>query len=270
MAAALGRPLIAKKLVEIAAIEQAGAIAYGWRGRDGDRARIERAARALNPEIQVIAPPRRAAAPAGASGCCVDTNLWGRSIESGAIQDPWTEAPEDVFAITKAAPDAPNTPAHVEIAFEQGVPTAINGVPMALTELVESLTIIAGQHGVGRIDKIENRPDGVKSRVICEAPAAVVLHAAHGALRAFVSSRELERLTRAASVAYADLIHDGSWFTPMRAALDAFNVGVQQHVTGVVRMRLFKGLHTVVGRALPAQRAAADTAARTSQPVNNA
>lgn len=268
LATALGRPLIASKLVEIAAIEQATAIAHGCTGKGNDQVRFDLTARARNPDIRVIAPAREwgmtraeemeyarqrgvPVPTTSARPYSVDTNLWGRSIECGVLEDPWTEAPEEVYALTTAAADAPNTPAYVEIAFEQGVPVAINGVPMAVTELIESLSIIAGQHGVGRVDMVENRLVGIKSREIYEAPAAVVLHAAHRDLEMFVSPKELDRLKRHLSVAYADLVYNGLWITPMREALDAFNAKVQETVTGVVRVKLFKGHHAVVGRTSP-------------------
>lgn len=252
MATALGRPLIARKLVEIAAIEQATTIAHGSTGND--QVRIEITARALNPAIRVIALPRDGNGPIPApavSPYSIDTNLWGRSIAGGVLADPWAEPPEDVYTLTKAATDAPNMPAYVEIAFERGVPVAVNGVPMALTELIESLSIIAGQHGVGRIDMVENAVAGIKSREIYEAPAAVVLHTAHKELEMFVSPKDLEQLTRELSATYADLVYSGLWFTATREALDAFTARVQESVTGVVRVKLFKGHHIVVGRKSP-------------------
>lgn len=252
MATALGRPLIARTLVEIAGIEHAAAIAHGCTGND--QVRIDLTARALNPDIQVIVPPRGRNVPVAgtvASPYIIDTNLWGRSITGGVLEDAWAEPPGEVYTLTKAAADAPNTPAYVEIAFERGVPVAVNGVPMALTELLESLSIIAGQHGVGRIDMVENRVAGIKSREIYEAPAAVVLHTAHKELEMFVSPKDLERVTRELSVKYADIVYNGLWFTPMRDALDAFHAQVQEHVTGLVRVKLFKGSHTIVGRRSP-------------------
>lgn len=268
MATSLGRPLIAKKLVEIAEIEQASAIAHGCTGKGNDQVRIDVTARALNPDIRVIAPARdwnmtrpqemeyarkrNVPVPTTVqSPYSTDTNLWGRSIECGVLEDPWNEPPEEIYALTKSPASAPNTPAYVEMAFERGVPVAINGVTMSLTELIESLSTIAGQHGVGRIDMVENRLVGIKSREIYEAPAAVVLHAAHKELEMFVSPKDLERLKRELAVKYADLVYNGLWFTPMREALDAFNAKVQENVTGVIRVKLFKGQHTVVGRTSP-------------------
>ena len=266
---ALGHPLIARKLVEIAGIENAGAIAHGCADQGNDQVRLERSVRALNPDIRIIAPARlwgmtrpqaleyararRVPLPvATRSPYAVDANLWGRSIACGALEDPWQEPPQDIYRLTRPPAAAPTAPAYVEIAFDRGVPVAINGVAMGLVELIESLTTIAGGHGVGRIDMVENLVAGIKSREVYEAPAAVVLHAAHQELTSFVSSRDLDRLTRELSVKYADLVYNGLWFTPMREALDAFTAKVQERVSGVVRVKLFKGAFTVVGRRLPA------------------
>jgi argininosuccinate synthase len=265
LATSLSRPLIAKRLVEIAGIENASAIAHGCTGKGNDQVRLDLSARALNPNIRVIAPARewgmtrtdemeyarthRVPVPAtAASPYSTDSNLWGRSIECGVLEDPWNEPPEEIYTITKSAAAASSTPAYVEIAFEKGVPVAINGITMTFTELIDSLSTIAGDHGVGRIDMVENRLVGIKSREVYEAPAASVLHAAHRDLEMFVSSRDLERLTRELGVKYADLVYNGLWFTPMREALDAFNAKVQERVTGTVRLKLFKGTCTVVGR----------------------
>jgi argininosuccinate synthase len=262
---ALGHPLIARKLVEIAAIENAGAIAHGCADQGNDQVRLERSVRALNPAIRIMAPGRvwgmtrpdrtayarthRVAVPTTVqSPYSIDSNLWGRSIACGVLEDPWQEPPHEIYRLTRQPAAAPTAPAYVEIAFERGVPVAVNGVAMGLVELIESLTTIAGGHGVGRIDMVENLVAGIKSREIYEAPAAVVLHAAHQELTSFISSRDLDRLTRELSVKYADLVYNGLWFTPMREALDAFTATVQERVSGVVRMKLFKGAHTVVGR----------------------
>jgi argininosuccinate synthase len=230
--------------------------------------RLDVATRALNPSLKVIAPAREwgmtrpdEIAYAGERGIAVpatldspysiDANLWGRSIECGVLEDPWQEPPEDIYALTKSPADCPDEPAYVEVSFERGVPTLINGVAMPLVDLIASLGTIAGAHGVGRIDVMENRLVGIKSREIYEAPAAVVLHAAHKELEMFVSPKDLERLKRELAVKYADLVYNGLWFTPMREALDAFNAHVQEKVTGVIRVKLFKGQHTVVGRTSP-------------------
>ena len=226
MATSLGRPLIAEKLVEIAEMEKATAIAHGCTGKGNDQVRIDVSARALNPTIRVVAPAREwnmsrpdeieyarkrgIPVPATqASPYSTDENLWGRSIECGVLEDPWTEPPEDIYRLTKSPADAPAVPAYVEIEFADGVPTQVNGVAMTFPELIASLETIAGAHGVGRIDMLENRLVGIKSREIYEAPAAVVLHAAHRELENMVVPRELQRLKRRLSQVYADLVYDG-------------------------------------------------------------
>jgi len=181
----------------------------------------------------------------------IDVNLWGRSIAGGVLDDPWAEAPESIYQITKSPLDAPDTPAIVDVEFERGVPTKLNGVALGLVELIGSLETIAGVHGVGRIDMIENRTAGAKSREIYEAPAAVVLHTAHRELQAFVTPRDLERLTSELGVQYADLVYKGQWFTATRQAIDALVHHVQERVTGIIRVRLFKGECRVVGRQSP-------------------
>ncbi|MBI1876587.1 MAG: argininosuccinate synthase [Acidobacteria bacterium] len=268
LATALGRPLIAKKLVEIAEIEDATAIAHGCTGKGNDQVRIDVSSRALNPKIKVIAPARlwgmtrpdeieyakarSIRVPVTAQNpYSTDSNLWGRSIECGVLEDPWTEPPEDVFTLTKSPKTCPDTPAYVEVEFERGVPLKVNGVALSFVELVDSLSTIAGSHGVGRIDMVENRLVGIKSREIYEAPAAVVLHAAHKELETFVIPKDLERVKRELSLKYADLVYNGLWFTPLREALDAFVAKTQDRVTGVVRLKLFKGSCTVVGRRSP-------------------
>jgi argininosuccinate synthase len=265
LATALGRPLIARHLVAIARMEGATAIAHGCTGKGNDQVRIDVSARALDPTIAVIAPARvwgmtrpDEIAYAKARGIPVpatvdspystDENMWGRSIECGVLEDPWVEPPEEIYTLTKSPAGSPDTPAYVEIDFERGVPVRVNGVGMPLTELIASLGTIAGAHGVGRIDMLENRLVGIKSREIYESPAAVVLHMAHRELEAMVIPRDLERLKHALARQYADLVYNGLWFTPMREAIDAFVDKVQERVTGVVRLKLFKGDCHVVGR----------------------
>jgi argininosuccinate synthase len=180
-----------------------------------------------------------------------DENLWGRSIECGILEDPWAEPPEDAFTLTRSDAACPDIPAYIELAFEAGVPTQVNGVPMPLGELIHSVATIAGAHGVGRIDMVENRLVGIKSREVYEAPAAVVLHAAHRELEGIVIPKDLTRLKRELGVTYADLVYNGLWFTPTRAAIDAFVATIQPKVTGEVRLRLSKGECRVVGRRSP-------------------
>ena len=268
LATALGRPLIAKRLVEIAGMEGASAIAHGCTGKGNDQVRLDVSARAIDPSIQVIAPARvwgmsrgqeieyararNIPVPASIDNpYSTDANLWGRSIGCGVLEDPWAEPPEEIYTLTRAARDCPDEPAYLDLAFEGGVPTAANGIEMPLLELIESLETIAGAHGVGRIDMVENRLVGIKSREVYEAPAAVVLHAAHKELEDLVIARDLQRLKGDVSRVYADLVYNGLWFSHTRQAIDAFVAAIQHRVTGVVRLKLFKGDCRVVGRKSP-------------------
>jgi argininosuccinate synthase len=268
LATALGRPLIARKLVDIARIEGAASIAHGCTGKGNDQVRLDVSARALEPGIRVIAPARewgmtrpdeieyarKRGIPVPvtvASPYSTDANLWGRSIECGVLEDPWVEPPDDVYALTKDPSECPDEPAYVELTFEQGVPAAVNGVSMPFTEIIASVATIAGAHGVGRIDMVENRLVGIKSREIYEAPAAVVLHVAHRELENFVSPRDLARIKQELGLKYADLVYNGLWFSPVRDAIDAFVATVQKRVSGTIRLKLCKGTCRVVGRQSP-------------------
>lgn len=239
MAIPLARPLLGKKLVEIAVIEGATAVAHGCAG--ADRARVDGSVAALNADLRVL-PAIATAVPTPT----IRTNLWGRMIEYDAVEDPSAAPPESWYSWTKSPSTALDAPAHVEISFEQGVPTAINGVPLAITELIESLSIIAGQHGVGRITPTNKGLHSGGPRQIHEVPAATVLHAAHKALERVVVSPQLAQLKDELSARYAGLVWSGLWFTPVREALDAFNAAVEKHVTGSVRMTLLKGDFTLV------------------------
>jgi len=268
LATALGRPLLARHLVEIAHIEGATTIAHGGTNQGNDHVRFETTVRALDPTLSVIAPAmvwgftraeavafargRGIPVPPGAEGpYTIDTNLWGRSVQCGLLDDVWREAPEEMYSLTRSPDEAPDAPAYVEIEFQQGVPVSVNGVAMPFLELIQSLETIAGVHAVGRVDMIENRLVGMKSREIYEAPAAVVLHAAHKDLQALVMPRDLERLTADLGVRYADLVYNGHWYGPTREAIDALVNKVQEKVTGAIRMKLFKGGCHVVGRSSP-------------------
>jgi argininosuccinate synthase len=265
LATALGRPLIASKLVEVAHMEGAGTIAHGCNGKANDELRLTLAIRALDPSTSVIAPARmwgmsrqqaieyahaRHIPVPGAvdDPYSVDANLWGRSIERGSLDDTWQESPEEIYTLTRPPRDCPNEPAYVEIEFDKGAPLRVNGIEMPLIELVESLETIAGAHGVGRIDMVENATTGAKSREIYEAPAAVVLHTAHNELQKLVVPRDLERLAHDLGRTYADLVYNGHWFSPMRKAIDGFVRAFQPRVSGAVRLKLFKGDCRVVGR----------------------
>ena len=268
LATALSRPLIAKKLVEIAHMENAEAVAHGCTGKGNDQVRIDVSARAIDPAIQVIAPAREwgmtrpeeiayararnVSVPTTiASPYSTDQNLWGRSVECGVLEDPWNEPPEDIYTLTKSPADAPAAPAYVEIGWQDGVPTTVNGVEMGLVELIDSLETIAGVHGVGRIDMVENRLVGIKSREIYEAPAGLLLHQAHRELEGFVIPKDLQRVKTRLSQEYADLVYNGLWFSPTRSAIDAFVQDVQRRVTGTIRLKLYKGSCRVVGRKSP-------------------
>jgi argininosuccinate synthase len=266
LATALGRPLIARRLVEIARMEGADAIAHGCIGKINDQVRIEVSARGIDPDVRIIAVAREWGLSRAAEieyarrhGIAVpvlgpystDSNLWGRSIECGVLEDPWAEPPEDIFTLTRPATDCPDEPAYLDIEFEAGVPVRTNGVEMSILELIESLETIAGAHGVGRIDMMENRLVGIKSREVYEAPAAVVLHAAHQELEKLVIPRDLERVKHDLARVYADLVYNGLWFSQTREALDALVRAIQPRVTGTVRLKLFKSDCRIVGRRSP-------------------
>ena len=268
LATALGRPLLATALVDVALAEGCTMLTHGCTGKGNDQVRIEVSARALQPGITVLAPARvwgmtrageiayaaarRIPAPVTQpSPYNVDINLWGRSIQSGPLEDPWDEPPADVYALTADAARCPDTPAYVEIGFERGVPCAVNGVAMPFIDVIGSLATIAGSHGVGRLDAVENRLVGIKSREVYEAPAAVVLHQAHLDLESFVTPRDLERVKREMSLEYANLVYNGLWHSTLREAIDAFVATTQARVTGTVRIKLFKGSSHVVGRQSP-------------------
>jgi argininosuccinate synthase len=265
LATALARPLVARRLVEVARMERATAVAHGCRGKGNDQVRLDVSARAIEPSIKVIAPARSwgmspaqafeyarsrnlPVPPAVEGTYSTDANLWGRSIECGVLEDPWAEPPEEIYRLTRAAQDGPDEPAYIEIAFEAGVPVRANDIEMPILELIESLDTIAGSHGVGRIDMVENRLVGIKSREVYEAPAAIVLHTAHRELEQLVIARDLERLKHDLARSYSDLVYNGLWFSQARQAIDAFVRTIQPRVTGSVRLKLFKGNCHVVGR----------------------
>ena len=268
LATALGRPLIARRLVEMARMERAEAVAIGGATDSNDHLRLVVAIRALEPALPIVAPTglwglsrqgvieyaRAHGVPVpgtALSPYSIDANLWGRSVACGVLDDPWTEPPDDIYTLTRTPLHCPDEPAYLEIDFESGVPVRANGIEMSILELIESLETIAGAHGVGRIDLVENRVLGAKSREIYEAPAAVVLHAAHSALAKLTIARDLDRLSHDMSRTYADLVYDGRWFSHAREAIDAFVRAVQPRITGSVRLKLFKGDCRVVGRRSP-------------------
>jgi len=268
LATALARPLIARLLVEVATKEGASAVAHGCTGKGNDQVRFDVSINALSPELKIIAPARewgmtreqtieyahRYGIPVPvtvASPYSIDENLWGRSIECGVLEDPWVEPPEEVFTWTKSPKKAPDEPGYVEIGFKQGIPISINGQELDGVSLTQRLNELAGSQGVGRIDHIENRLVGIKSREIYEAPAAKVLHQAHQALEAMTLSKSQLRFKQRVAQEYADLIYNGLWFTALRQDLAAYVQSSQRFVTGTVRLKLFKGNSTVVGRKAP-------------------
>ena len=265
LATALGRPLIAKHLVRIAQEEGASGIAHGCTGKGNDQVRFDVSAAALAPALKVVAPARewgmtREDEIAYAkerdipldlnkrSAYSTDENLWGRSIEAGDLEDPWMEPPEEAYAWTVAVAAAPDEPRSVEIRFAEGVPVAIDGEELGGVALIELLNEAAGAHGVGRIDHVENRLVGIKSREVYEAPAATVLHLAHRALEQMCLTKEQSRFKERLAQEYADLVYNGLWFTAHRRDLDAYVLSTQRHVNGTVRVRLHKGSATVTGR----------------------
>ena len=267
LATALGRPLIARYLAEAAQSEGAYAVAHGCTGKGNDQVRIEVGIAALAPELKVIAPirewgmsredeieygqARNLPINASQSRFSVDENLWGRSAEAGELEDPWQEPPEEAFAWTKALSDTPADPAYLEIHFELGIPTQVDGESMAGIDLISHLNTLAGAHGVGRVDHVENRLVGIKSREIYEAPAATVLHAAHQALETLTLTKEQARTKAKIVQEYADVVYNGLWFTHHRQDLDAYVRSTQRYVTGDVRVRLHRGNCMVVGRRAP-------------------
>ena len=268
LATALARPLMAKLLVDTALEEGASAVAHGCTGKGNDQVRFDVSVTALAPSLKIIAPARewgmtreetinyaqRYGIPVPVtvkSPYSIDENLWGRSIECGVLEDPWVEPPADVFTWTRSPGDAPNVPGYVEIGFEQGIPIAIDGQKMDGVGLIQRLNQLAGEHGVGRIDHLENRLVGIKSREIYEAPAATVLLQAHQALQALTLSKAQLRFKQKVAVEYADLIYNGLWFSSLHQDLAAYVKSSQRYVTGTVRLKLFKGGCTVVGRKSP-------------------
>ena len=268
LATALGRPLIAQLLVETARKEKATVVAHGCTGKGNDQVRIDVSVAALAPELKVIAPAREwnmtreqtieyaqahniPVPITKASPYSIDENLWGRSIECGVLEDPWNEPPEDVFLWTMSPEKTPANPAYLDIGFDHGIPVSLDGQKLEPVALVQKVHDLAGQHGVGRIDHIENRLVGIKSREVYEAPAATILLKAHQALQGLVLSKEQLRFKARVAAEYADLIYNGLWFTGMRRDLAAYVDSTQKYVTGTIRIKLSKGNYQIVGRKSP-------------------
>ena len=265
LVSALSRPLISKKLVEIAHKTGATTIAHGCTGKGNDQVRFEVAIASLDPSLKVIAPVREwkwsreeeinyakangVPIPADLdSPYSVDQNLWGRAHECGVLENPWNEAPEDAYDLTVAPEEAPDSPVYVNIDFEAGVPVALDGEKMKLADLILELNDLAGQHGVGRIDHVENRLVGIKSREIYECPGAVTLLAAHKEIEDLTLVRELAHFKPIIENELSNLIYNGLWFNPATEALIAYLKSTQQVVNGTAKVKLYKGSAIVVAR----------------------
>lgn len=265
LVSALSRPLISKKLVEIAEKEGAVAVAHGCTGKGNDQVRFELSINALNPDLEVLAPVREwswsreeeieYAKQKGIpipvdldSPFSIDKNLWGRSNECGILEDPWAAPPEEAYELTTSIEFTPDTPEIIEIDFEKGVPVALNGKRYALSELILELNKIAGKHGVGRIDHVENRLVGIKSREVYECPGAMTLILAHKELEDLTLVKELAHFKPVIEKKLTEVIYEGLWFSPIKDALKAFLQETQKFVTGTVRVKLFKGHAIVEGR----------------------
>ncbi len=271
LSAALSRPLISKKLVEYAEKMNADYVAHGSTGKGNDQVRFELSVWALNPNIEVLAPVRewefksrdeeieyakRFNIPVKATKekpYSIDANLWGISIECGPLEDPWQEPPEDAYEITRSPEEAPDEPEFVEIGFEGGVPVSVNGEKFReLYRLVEELNSLGSKHGIGRIDMVENRLVGIKSREIYEAPGATILYEAYRDLLSLTTDRfSFHYFMNNVPHEYAKIVYEGLWFSPVREALDSFNDKLSENASGTVKLKLYKGSVSVVSRKSP-------------------
>jgi argininosuccinate synthase len=262
------RPVTAKHLVKVAEEEGADAVAHGCTGKGNDQVRFELTVKALNPLLSVIAPWRewdirsREDALAYAesrnipiatrrSAYSRDRNIWHMSHEGGILEDPWTEPEEAMFHLTVAPEAAPDTAQYVTVEFDQGMPVAVDGQALGPVELLTQLNQLGGAHAVGRVDMVENRLVGMKSRGVYENPGGTILFSAHQGLESICLDRETLHYKELVGLRYAELVYYGLWFTPLREALAAFVTKTQERVTGTVRLKLFKGNCTVVGRKSP-------------------
>ncbi|BAZ07770.1 argininosuccinate synthase [Calothrix sp. NIES-3974] len=263
---ALARPLIAKILVETAEKYGADAIAHGCTGKGNDQVRFDVSCAALNPSLKILAPARewgmsreetiaygeRFGIPAPvkkSSPYSIDKNLLGRSIEAGVLEDPNVEPPEEIYEMTKAIADTPDVPEYMEIGFRNGIPVTINGEEKSPIGMIECLNTAAGNHGIGRIDMIENRLVGIKSREIYESPAMTVLIQAHRDLESLILTADVTHYKRGIEETYTQMVYNGLWYSPLKAALDAFIQKTQERVNGTVRVKLYKGNAIIVGRS---------------------
>jgi len=265
----MARPLIAKHQVEVAAQEGADAVAHGATGKGNDQVRFELTYKALNPRLKVVAPWREWSirsrqdaldyaaehhVPVTATAEKIysrDANLWHLSHEGGVLEDPWNEPEEDMFMLSVAPEAAPAEPETILLAFEQGVPTRLNGERLGLVELLRRLNEGAGKHGVGRVDLVENRLVGMKSHGVYETPGGTLLLTAHRELESIVLDKDTLRAKDRIAIDYADLVYNGRWFTPLREAYDAFVRETQKNMTGELRLKLYKGNAIIVGRRSP-------------------
>ncbi|MGD8945616.1 MAG: argininosuccinate synthase, partial [Desulfobacterales bacterium] len=265
----MARPLIAKKLVEVAEQEGADGIAHGCTGKGNDQVRFELTAMALNPKLKIIAPWReweirsREDAIRYATKYSIplaqtekdiysrDRNIFHLSHEGGQLEDPWNEPEKSMFQLTISPEDAPDKPEYIEIGFQKGNPVSLNGESLSAVEIFTRLNKIAGNHGIGRVDIVENRLVGMKSRGVYETPAGTILFRAHQALESVCLDKHTMHYKDFVAVKYAELVYNGMWFMQLREALDAFVKVTQQHVTGTVRLKLYKGNIVVAGRKSP-------------------
>lgn len=268
LVSALSRPVISKKLVEIAHKTGATTIAHGCTGKGNDQVRFEVAIAALEPELKVIAPVREwkwsreeEIEYAKANGVpvpadldnpySVDQNLWGRANECGVLENPWNQAPEDAFGITNSPEEAPDTPEFIDIEFKEGKPVALNGKEMKLADLIQEVNAIAGKHGVGRIDHVENRLVGIKSREIYECPGAITLLTAHKEIEDITLVREVSHFKPILENELSNLIYNALWFSPATKAIIAYIKETQKVVNGTAKVKLYKGSAKVVARKSP-------------------
>ncbi|MEO1132789.1 MAG: argininosuccinate synthase [Cyanobacteria bacterium J06639_1] len=265
LSTALARPLIAKLLVETAERVGADAVAHGCTGKGNDQVRFDVAIAALNPALKVLAPAREwgmsreEAIEYGekygltfpvkkSSPYSIDLNILGRSAEAGVLEDPWVEPPEDVYALTQPIAKTPDEPVYLDIAFEGGIPVSLDGEALDSVALLRKLNAIAGEHGIGRIDMLENRLVGIKSREIYETPALLILIQAHRELESLTLTKDVTQYKFGIETTYSQLVYNGLWFSPLRQALDGFVRATQDRVSGIVKMRLHKGQAVCVGR----------------------
>ena len=265
LATALARPLMAKLLVETAHNENAVAVAHGCTGKGNDQVRFDIGIQTLDPDLKIVAPAREQSLsreeeidylqkkgiaiewePKGSFS--IDENIWGRSCEAGVLEDPWIEPPEEAWEWTSSVDKTPTKPKEIEITFERGIPTKLQGKTLDPVDLVGQLNELGGTYGIGRADHVEDRLIGIKSRELYEAPAAVLLHISHKALESLTLSRRQLRMKQYVSEEYADLIYDGHWFSRHHQDLATYVISTQRNVSGSVRLKLHRGTTTVTGR----------------------